>query len=286
MNIRRIGLCLLALSLAGLAVASGACGDDKDTEVILATTTSTVDSGLLDELIPRFEADSDYEIKPLSLGSGQALETASRGDADVVLVHSPAAEQEFVDSGNGIERTLVMHNDFIIVGPEDDPAGVAGAASIGEAMTAIADAGANFVSRGDDSGTHTLELRLWEGAGIDPTGEPWYSESGQGMGATLTIADQTGSYTVSDRGTFLSFGGDVALTIAFEGAPELLNIYHVILVNPDEHDVNEDGARAFAEFLVSEEAQAFIETFGVDEFGEPLFVPDAGKTEDEVREGG
>ena len=271
----RIGAGALFVSL--FLVLSAACGSDEDEDVILATTTSTVDSGLLDELLPLFEEDTDFSVTPLSLGSGQALETAANGDADVVLVHSPAAEEEFVESGNGIERTLVMHNDFIIVGPADDPAGVADAADIEGAMTAIAEGQGPFVSRGDDSGTHALELRLWEAAGIDPTGESWYSETGQGMGATLTIADQTSAYTISDRATFLSFGTEIALEVVFEDAPELLNIYHVILVNPENHDdLNEDGARAFLEFMVSDEAQAFIGEFGVEEYGEALFVPGCG----------
>ena len=274
---------VIGVLVAGVVVA---CGGDEDEEVILATTTSTVDSGLLDELLPLFEEETGYEVKPLSLGSGQALETAARGDADVVLVHSPAAEEEFVEAGDGIERTLVMHNDFMIVGPADDPAGIGEVADIAEAMTAIAESESDFVSRGDDSGTHALELRLWEGAGIDPSGESWYSETGQGMGATLTIADQTSAYTISDRATFLSFGDEIAVEIAFEGAPELLNIYHVILVNPENHDdINEDGARAFLEFLVSEEAQEFIGEFGQEEFGQALFVPDAGKTIEEVEAG-
>ena len=280
---RRIFLAALAGVL--IAGSAAACGDE-DKEVLLATTTSTVDSGLLDELLLLFEEETEYEVSPLSLGSGQALEIAGRGDADVALVHSPAAEQEFIDAGNGSERTLVMHNDFIIVGPADDPAGVGGAADIAGAMTAIAESGSNFVSRGDDSGTHALELRLWEGAGVDPSGESWYSETGQGMGATLTVADQTAAYAISDRATFLSFGDQVSLAIVLEGAPQLLNIYHVILVNPENHDeINEDGARALLEFLVSEEAQAFIAEYGVEEFGQPLFVPDAGKTIEEVEAG-
>jgi tungstate transport system substrate-binding protein len=282
---RRIFLAaLIGVLIGGLAAA---CGSDEDETVILSTTTSTVDSGLLDELLPLFEEESGYDVTPLSLGSGQALETAARGDADVVLVHSPAAEEEFVEAGDGIERTLVMHNDFIIVGPADDPAGVAEAADVNAALTAIAESQPPFVSRGDDSGTHALELRLWEAAGINPEGESWYSETGQGMGQTLTVADQTSAYTISDRATFLAFGDDISLELLLEGAPELLNIYHVILVNPENHDdINEDGAREFLEFMVSAEAQEFIGEFGVEEFGEPLFVPDAGKTIDEVQQGG
>jgi tungstate transport system substrate-binding protein len=193
-----------------------------------------------------------------------------------VLAHSPAAEQAMVERGDGIERVPVMHNDFIIVGPEDDPAGIAGAADINGAMQAIATSGANFISRGDDSGTHTLEKRLWEAAGVTPAGQGWYEESGQGMGATLQVANQKRAYTLSDRGTYLSQRNNLDLEILFEGADELANYYHVIVVNPDKHSgVNADGARAFAAFIVREDIQELIGEFGVEEFGQPLFIPDA-----------
>jgi tungstate transport system substrate-binding protein len=185
-----------------------------------------------------------------------------------------------INDGNGIERTLVMHNDFVIVGPAADPAGVAAAEDIAGAMTALSSGEAQFISRGDESGTHTFELARWEDAGIDPAGESWYEESGQGMGPTLQIANQRQGYTIADRGTFLAQRENLDLEILFEGDDRLLNYYHVIVVNPEKHsDVNVEGARAFAAFLVSDAVQRVIETFGVEEFGEPLFFPDAGQPE-------
>jgi tungstate transport system substrate-binding protein len=297
--IRKHWLLALVALLAMVFVA--ACGDDDDGDdsngdttpapqasaqptkasgdLVLATTTSTQDSGLLDVLVPMFEEESGYNVQVIAVGSGQAIEQASRGDADVVLVHSPAAEQKMIDEGNGIERTLIMHNDFIVVGPASDPAGVADAASLDDAMNAIASSESPFISRGDDSGTHALELRLWESAGVEPSGG-WYEESGQGMGATLQIAGQRQAYTISDRATFLSQQDTLDLEILLEGDPALLNVYHTIVVNPDVHgDVNADGARAFTAFLVREDVQQVIGDFGVEDYGEPLFFPDAGKPE-------
>ncbi|MCH8995041.1 MAG: substrate-binding domain-containing protein [Chloroflexi bacterium] len=275
----------LAAAFAALVllVLGVACGSGND--LILATTTSTHDSGLLDVLVPAFEEETGYNVKIIAVGTGQALEMGRRGDADVLLVHAPSAEEEFVAEGHGVNRLLVMHNDFIIVGPADDPAGVAATADALEAMLAIAQAGADFISRGDDSGTHKLELSLWEELGRDPVGEGWYAEAGQGMGATLQIANQRDAYTISDRATYLALLDVLDLQVLGEGDPRLLNIYHVMQVNPDRFDaVNEAGARAFAEFLVSDEAQAIILEFGVEKFGQPLFVPDAGKSEAELRE--
>ena len=248
-------------------------------DLVLATTTSTQDSGLLDVLVPMFEDESGYNVQVIAVGSGQAIEQASRGDADVVLVHSPAAEKKMVDAGDGVERALVMHNDFIIVGPASDPAKVADATSTTDAMTRIANAQSPFVSRGDDSGTNALELKLWAGASIEPSGS-WYEESGQGMGATLQIASQRQAYTISDRATFLAQQDSLDVEILYEGAPELLNVYHVIVVNPDKHpDINIAGARAFAAFMVRSDVQDVIGKFGVDKYGEALFFPDAGKPE-------
>jgi tungstate transport system substrate-binding protein len=282
---RRAAVLAVAL-LAGVALLGAAGCGGGGSELILATTTSTVDSGLLDVLVPAFEEANDYNVKTVGVGSGAALEMGANGDADVLLVHSPSAEEEFMDAGHGTNRQLVMHNDFIIVGPADDPAGVADAADVTAAMQAIADAGAPFVSRGDDSGTHSRELALWEAAGIDPTGESWYAESGQGMGATLQIADQTDAYTLSDRATYLAQQDNLDLALLSEGDARLLNIYHVIQVNPEEFDdLNAEGAEAFVEFMVSDEAQQMIGEFGVEEFGEPLFIPDAGKSEDELTGG-
>jgi tungstate transport system substrate-binding protein len=248
--------------------------------LILATTTSTQDSGLLDVLVPMFEDETGYNVKAVAVGSGQAIEQASRGDADVVLVHSPAAEEKMVADGNGIERALVMHNDFIIVGPQSNPAGLAPGATLNETMTLLAKGDAGFISRGDNSGTHALELKLWKAAAIDPKGQGWYAESGQGMGATLQIANQKSAYTISDRGTYLSQSKNLDLVISFEGAKELLNVYHVIIVNPGKHaNVNAAAARAFAAFITRADIQRVIADFGVAEFGEPLFIPDAGKPE-------
>jgi tungstate transport system substrate-binding protein len=293
---------MLALIAVLTLTFAAACGDDDDNgdeggssdtpaaqasaeptrasgDLVLATTTSTQDSGLLDELVPMFEEETGWNVQVIAVGSGQAIEQASRGDADVVLVHSPAAEQEMVDAGNGIERTLIMHNDFIIVGPESDPAGIADAATLDEALAAIAETESPFVSRGDDSGTHALEQKLWAAAEIEPAGG-WYEESGQGMGATLQIAGQRQGYTISDRATYLSQADTLDLQILVEGDAALLNVYHALVVNPDVHsDVNADGARAFIAFLVRDDVQQAIGEFGVDEFGEPLFFPDAGKPE-------
>jgi tungstate transport system substrate-binding protein len=281
---RRIFI-LLLIALVPL----GACGDDddgggaqeSDRAVILATTTSTQDSGLLDVLVPAFERDSGRQVKTVAVGSGEAIELGSRGEADVLLVHSPDDEEEFMKSGKGGERRLVMHNDFVIVGPPDDPAGIKGLGST-EALQRIAEEEAPFTSRGDDSGTHNLELKLWDEAGVKPAGS-WYQETGQGMGATLRIADQKRAYTISDRGTHLSTEDSTDLDVLVEGEPRLLNIYHVIDIDPNAGPrVNAAGGRAFAEWIISPAAQGMIGAFGRKEFGRPLFVPDADKTEEQV----
>lgn len=249
-------------------------------ELILATTTSFQDSGLLDVLTEKFEKDTGYNLTAVAVGSGAAIAQGSRGDADVVFAHSPAAEKKMVEDGDGTERALVMHNDFVLVGPPADPSGVKSAAAVNDAMTALATGKARFISRGDDSGTNVFELNLWKAAAIQPSGQSWYEESGQGMAATLQIASQKGAYTLTDRGTFLAQKANLDLEIVYEGKPQLLNYYHVIVVNPDKHPgVNATAARAFAAFMVSDEVQAIIRTFGVDKYGEPLFYPDAGKPE-------
>lgn len=249
-------------------------------DIILATTTSTQDSGLLDELIPVFEKKSGYRVKTIAVGSGQALAMGERGEADVLLVHSPVAEIKFMATRAGVNRRLVMHNDFVIVGPSADPAGIKGESSAGKAMEKIFRAKATFLSRGDESGTNTLEKLLWKNAGLDPSSMSWYQQSGQGMGSTLNIASEKGAYTISDRATFLAFLKVVNLQILVEGDSSLLNIYHIIQINPDRFQrVNSAGEKAFADFLVSPDAQAIIEKFGVDKFGQPLFFPDAGKPE-------
>lgn len=265
---------MILSAFAALPLLSLACSSSD--ELILATTTSTQDSGLLDVLIPAFEKETDYKVKTIAVGSGAAIKLGEEGEADVILAHSPKAEEEFVAAGFGIERQIVMHNDFIIVGPPDDPARIAGMESAADALKRIAESESLFVSRGDESGTHTKELSLWEKAGIDPAGKSWYQETGQGMGATLTVANEKNGYTLSDRGTYLSQGDNLELVLALEGDPGLFNTYHVMVVNPERHsDVNVEGARAFAQFITRSDTQDIIRNFGVEKFGEPLFVPDA-----------
>jgi len=254
-------------------------------DIILATTTSTQDSGLLDVLVPLFQQQTGYQVKTVSVGTGAALALGARGEADVVLVHAPASEVQWMAQGNGTERLLVMHNDFVIVGPADDPARVKGETDALVALEKIADAKAPFVSRGDNSGTQQLELSLWQKDNITPKGQPWYIESGTGMGQTLTIADQRQAYTVSDRATWLSFTGRIQLPILVERDPVLLNVYHVMPVNPVKFPnvpINTAGGKAFADFIVAADTQKVIGEFGKDKYGQALFVPDAGKSEAEV----
>jgi tungstate transport system substrate-binding protein len=252
-------------------------------EVILATTTSTQDSGLLDVLVPEFEKDSGYNLKIIAVGSGQALAMGQRGDADVLLVHAPSSEKALIDDGSAINRRLVMHNDFIILGPEKDPAGIKGMTSAADALKKIFDAGSTFVSRADDSGTNKAELSLWKKAGVDPKGKSWYEETGQGMGATLQVANQKDGYTLSDRATFLAQGEGFVLKVLVEGDPLLLNVYSVMQVNPDKFDlVNAAGGKAFADFMVSEKGQQMIGAYVDKKSGKPLFIPDVGKTYEQL----
>jgi len=269
-----------AVTQAPQATAAATQVERGPKDIILATTTSTQDTGLLDTLVPIFEDESDYNVKVIAVGSGQALAMGERGDADVLLVHAPSSEVPLVDSGAAINRQLVMHNDFIIVGPESDPAGVKGMTSAVDALTAIYNKGATFVSRGDDSGTNKAEVALWKKANLDPAGQSWYEQSGQGMGATLTIANQTDAYTLADRGTYLAQKENLDLVVLVEGDPVLFNVYHVMQVNPEKFDlVNGPGGAAFVEFMVSDATQTIIKDFGVDKYGQPLFIPDAGKDE-------
>ena len=268
----------LAILAGAVLLAAGVygCSSGSD-ELILATTTSTQDSGLLDVLIPQFEKEHDYKVKTIAVGSGEALRLAGEGEADVVLAHSPKAEEDFMAAGNGESRLVVMHNDFIIVGPVDDPAGIKGATNAGDAFKKIATAEALFLSRGDQSGTNTKELSLWTSAGIQPSGT-WYQETGQGMGATLNVASDKQGYTLSDRGTYLAQKANLDLELLVEGDKALFNQYHVIVVDPKKHsNVNAEGARAFASFITSPTVQATIAQFGVKEYGQALFIPDAGK---------
>jgi tungstate transport system substrate-binding protein len=273
--------CIFALSLSACAQATPTA-QPSVSSLILATTTSTQDSGLLDVLVPDFEAKNGSTVKTVAVGSGQAMEMGAQCNADVLLVHSPSAEEDFMAAGSGKDRLLVMHNDFILLGPADDPAGIKDLASAAEAMKQIADQPATFITRGDDSGTHKKELALWKSAGVEPAGD-WYVESGQGMGATLKIASEKGAYTLSDRATYLASQASLGMDILVEGDPELLNIYHVITVNSEKCDqANFDGATAFAKYLISAEAQKLIAEFGKEQYGQPLFFPDAGKAEAEV----
>lgn len=263
-----------------LAFLSGAgTGAAQQGTVLLATTTSTQDTGLLDVLVPLFQKKTGYTVKTIAIGTGQSLELGDRGEADVVLVHAPKLELEYLVKGNLINRRLVMHNDFILVGPAADPAGIRGAKTAADALKKIAERGAKFVSRGDNSGTHNKERALWKAAGITAEGS-WYIESGQGMGATLTIASEKGTYTLTDRATYLAFKKRIQLAILLEGDAPLLNVYHVMEVNPARYPkVNAAAGKAFADFMVSPETQEVIRTFGVDKYGQPLFFPDAGKPE-------
>ena len=250
--------------------------------VILATTTSTQDSGLLDVLVPLFEKQTGLTVKTIAVGTGQALALGAKGEADVCLVHAPDSEKKYVADGLLVNRRLVMHNDFLIVGPAADPAKIKGMASAVEAMGRLAEAKATFVSRGDNSGTHQLEKKLWQEAKIAPAGS-WYLQAGQGMGATLAIASEKQAYTVTDRGTFLAFQKRLQLVPLVEKDRILLNIYSVMEPNPAKFPrINVAGGKAFADFMVSKETQEVIRTFGVDKFGQPLFFPDAGKREESL----
>lgn len=262
--------------LSALILMAGAygCGGASD-ELILATTTSTQDSGLLDVLIPQFEDEYDYKVKTIAVGSGEALRLAAEGEADVVLAHSPKAEEEFMAAGNGESRLVVMHNDFVIVGPADDPAGITDSPTAAAALAKVASSESIFLSRGDESGTHTKELSIWTAAELEPVGS-WYQETGQSMGATLTVASEKQGYTLSDRGTYLAQKDNLDLELLFEGDKALFNQYHVIVVNPEKHSmVNAEGARAFAAFITSPAVQATIGSFGVEDYGQALFSPDA-----------
>lgn len=266
-------LCVAFLVTLLVPWASGAAREQGS--IILATTTSTQDTGLLDVLVPVFEKETGVSVKVIAVGTGAALRMASTGNADVVLTHAPAAEKASVEAGHLIQGRRVMHNDFVVVGPSDDPAGVRSKKSVTAAMRSIAERGV-FISRGDDSGTHKQELALWQDAGVDARTTSRREETGQGMGATLNVADQKRGYALSDRATYLALRKRLDLAIVFEGDPTLLNIYHVYIVNPAKHQrVNAAGARAFARFLVSPAIQRTIGEFKRHEYGQPLFVPDA-----------
>jgi tungstate transport system substrate-binding protein len=261
-----------------------ACGQSEPQVLRLATTTSTDNSGLLDEILPDFEEQHNARVDVVAVGTGQAIALGEAGDADIILVHARSREDAFLDAGHGTERFDVMYNDFIIVGPAGDPAGIKGVSLARDALAAIAQAEATFASRGDDSGTHTKEKRLWEAAGLpaEPDGE-WYKSLGQGMGDTLRFADESAAYTLTDRGTFLALQQNLPDLVILVGGGSiaenqdeaLFNPYGVIPVNPDKGNINNDLAQEFAAWLTSVETQAKIAEFGRDEFGQPLFYPDS-----------
>jgi tungstate transport system substrate-binding protein len=256
--------------------------------LILATTTSTRDTGLLDVLVPMFQTQTGYVVKTVAVGSGAAIALGQSGNADVLLVHSPAAEKTFMATGAGINRILVMNNDFVLVGPASDPAQVKGTALAVDAMKKIYQFNfyqfnCNFVSRGDNSGTNAFELSVWKLLGFNPVGNLWYLSTGQGMGATLIVADQKNGYTISDRGTYMAFKSSISLTIDVDGTntdSSMINVYHVIQVNQASFPnvtINTAGAKAFSDFLVSPATQSVIGSFGLVTYGTALFTPDAGK---------
>jgi tungstate transport system substrate-binding protein len=279
-------LALFSLIMTGAALAGdpeqkSASTKPQNQDVILATTTSTVDSGLLDVLIPLFEKQTGYRVKTIAAGTGQALAMGEKGEADVLLCHAPQAEKKLVDAGTVIDYQLVMHNDFVLVGPASDPAGVKGKSSVA-ALQLIGKKPALFISRGDDSGTHKKELAMWKEAGITPEGT-WYQQTGQGMGATLLMASEKQGYTLTDRATYLAQKGNLKLAILCEGDKGLLNIYHVMQVNPEKFSkVNAEGAKAFVEFLVAPATQKIIGEFGKEKYGQSLFFPDAGKKAEDL----
>jgi len=274
---------LLLLLAFILAIPFQLCaGEAARKSVILSTTTSTQDSGLLDVLVPLFEKQTGHSVKTISVGTGQALALAAKGEADVALVHAPGIEKKFVAAGKLLNRRLVMYNDFVIIGPRSDPAKITSVKSSTDALKLVHQSQSRFVSRGDNSGTHALESSLWKIAGVEPNGS-WYMESGQGMGATLSIASDRSAYTLTDRATYLAYQKRLALVILLEGDKPLLNIYSVLEVNSANGPrINTAGGKAFADFMVAPQTQTVIKSFGVEKYRQPLFVPIAGRREEEI----
>ncbi len=274
---RILAMFVVILLVTVMATPLFSCGRDK--ELILASTTSTQDSGLFDELIPVFEKASGYTVKVIAVGTGEAIELGEKGEADVILVHSRSAEDQFVEEGYGVNRKDVMHNDFLIIGPAEDPAKISGMPSAADAFKAISESQSLFISRGDDSGTNKKELSIWKVAGVTAEGQ-WYLETGQGMGETLKISDEKQGYTLTDRGTWLAQKDNFSLVELVQGDKVLFNPYGVIAVNPEKHPdlkINYESAMEFANWITGEEGQKIIKEFGVDKFGQPLFYPDVIK---------
>jgi len=261
-------ICLALTSFVG-------CKKENQT-LILATTTSTQNSGLLDHIIPGFEKETGIDVDVIAVGTGAALQMGRDGEADVLLVHAKSSEEEFIAEGHGLKRSDVMYNDFVIVGPADDPAGLKVIKDdVSKAYETLLTLEATFVSRGDDSGTHKKEKSIWTNAGLEPSGD-WYVEVGKGMGDTLTMADEMNAYTMTDRATYLSMKENLGLDIVIEGDVSLFNQYGVIPVDPDKNDmINSDEANQFIKWLLNEETQKMIGEFGIEEFGQPLFIPNA-----------
>lgn len=273
---------LAFLSVAPWFVASSAAVAAPDNELVVLTTTTTQDSGILKHITEAFERKTGIKVKTIVAGSGDILKQGARGEGDVLLTHSPEAEKQWMAQGYGLSRRLVMYNDFVIIGPAEDPAGIKGLGAA-DAMKRIGEKKTIFVSRGDQSGTHVRELAMWRRAGIDPKGQPWYRETGQGQGLTMEVAAQQQGYAFTDRGTYLVFEKRLRLQILVENDPSLYNIYHVMPVDPAQFPkVNGPAAKTFADFLVSPEGQAVIDEFGKAQYGRSLFIPAAGKTEDQV----
>ena len=270
---------LLIVILIATVLCLPSTGCTKDKELILASTTSTQDSSLFDVLLPAFEEATGYKVKVIAVGTGEAIELGEKGEADVILVHSRKAEDQFVEEGYGVNRKDVMHNDFLIVGPKEDPAQISGMTLAADAFKAIADTKSLFVSRGDDSGTHKKELSVWEKLAVTPS-EDWHIETGQSMGETLKITDEKEGYTLTDNGTWLAQKENFTLIELVKGDEILYNPYGVIAVNPEKHPdlkINYEGAMAFINWITGQEGQEIIKEFGVEKYGQPLFYPDAIK---------
>jgi tungstate transport system substrate-binding protein len=263
---------IACLSVISIFLVSCTAKPSQKPDLLLVSTTSTQDSGLLDELLPAFTERTGYQVQLVAVGSGQALKLGEQGNADVILLHSPDAEKEFMANGFGIDRRLVMHNDFVIVGPAADPASLRTQPTLDSVFKAV------FASS-----SHVKELAMWNNAGLDPSGQDWYLETGQGQGATLSIASEKDAYALTDRGTYLAYRSNIDLEILVQGDPFLLNIYHVLTVNPEKYpNINFEGAKAFTDFITSDEGQTIIAGFGVEKYGEPLFFADAGRTDAEL----